>query len=211
LVENSGSITSAGGKVYLLGTGEAILDISGTGLIGYSIGNVTGQTVHIREDALSDVMRAVVNTGGLVEAGSIVDDGSGTIQLVGAGGVAVNTGTISVSGTGGLSGGSVVLNSTNASVNTHRASLLADGSGLASNGGSILILSQDDAYFRGTMSANGGTTVKRVPGGQRAGQLLVLWKREHRGAGWHRWGARHRPGGAEYHRGCGPRLLGCKL
>jgi len=34
LVENSGSITSEGGQVYLLGTGEAVLDIAGTGLIG---------------------------------------------------------------------------------------------------------------------------------------------------------------------------------
>ncbi|HKS15800.1 MAG TPA: filamentous hemagglutinin N-terminal domain-containing protein, partial [Planctomycetota bacterium] len=158
VVENSGSITSNGGQVYLLGTGEAILDISGTGLIGYSIGNVSGQTVHIRPDALSDVVKAAVNTSGLVEAGSIVDDGTGVIRLVGAGGLAVNTGTISVSGSSGLSGGTVVINSTNASINTWGSTINANGNGLASNGGTIQILSQDDAYFRGTITANGGTT-----------------------------------------------------
>src|SRR6185503_15730663 len=91
-------------------------------------------------------------------AGSIIEDASGNIQLVGAGGLAVNTGTISVSGSNGLSGGTVVMNSTNATINTYRAAIYADGSGLASNGGTIMILSQDDAYFRGTMSANAGTT-----------------------------------------------------
>src|SRR6185295_14843485 len=112
LVENSGTITAAGGKVYLLGASEAILDITGDGLIGYSIGSVCGQTVNIRQDALSDVVKAAVNTGGLV----------------------VNTGTISVGGGPGLNGGAVVLNSAQATINAARSVIDANGSGLNSNG-----------------------------------------------------------------------------
>ncbi|HEY3226577.1 MAG TPA: filamentous hemagglutinin N-terminal domain-containing protein, partial [Planctomycetota bacterium] len=158
LVENAGSITAPGGKVYLLGASEAVLDITGDGLIGYSIGSVCGQTVNIRADALSDVVKAAVNTGGLVEAGAIVDDGSGVIRLVGAGGLAVNTGTISVGGAAGVNGGSVVLNSAQATINTYHASIDASGSGLDSNGGSILLLSNHNTYFRGTLNADAGTT-----------------------------------------------------
>lgn len=124
LVENSGSITAPGGTVYLLATSEAVLDLTGHGLVGYSIGNVSGGTVIIRPDALSDAVRAVVNTAGLVEAGQVVNNADGTVSLVGAGGTLVNTGTVSAKG---IDGGGVILNSSLVSVLSSTSKLLSDG------------------------------------------------------------------------------------
>jgi filamentous hemagglutinin family protein len=124
LVENSGTINAPGGQVYLLASTEAVLTLNGNNLIGYSIGNVKGGTVIIRPDALSDAVRAVVNTAGLVEAGSVVNNPDGTVSLVGAGGTLVNSGTVN---TKGVDGGNIVLNSSLASVLTPTSKLLSDG------------------------------------------------------------------------------------
>jgi len=79
--------------VYLLASNEAVLTMSGNSLIGYAIGTISGGNVVMRQDALSDAVRAVVNTQGLVEAGAVVNNPDGTVSLVGAGGTVVNTGT----------------------------------------------------------------------------------------------------------------------
>lgn len=153
-VENSGGIFSAGGKVYMLGSSEVFLDLRGDGLIGYSIGTATGGTVHIRGDALSDVMRAVVNSSGIVEAGAVVERPDGVIELVGAEGIAINRGIISVSGGNGL----VALDSARGTVTTRLSRIAADGIGENSNGGSVFILSRGDTFFDGFAFARGGET-----------------------------------------------------
>jgi filamentous hemagglutinin family protein len=153
-VENSGSILAAGGKVYMLGSSEVFLDLRGDGLVGYSIGTATGGTVHIRGDALSDVMRAVVNSSGIVEAGAIVERADGVIELVGAEGIVINRGVVSVSGGDGF----VALHSAKGTVTSRLSTIEADGFGENSNGGHIYILSEDATFFDGYAYARGGTT-----------------------------------------------------
>jgi filamentous hemagglutinin family protein len=137
LVENSGSIIAPGGQIYLLASSEVLLTTNGNSLIGYSIGNVAGGTVVIRPDALSDAVRAVVNTAGLVEAGSVVNNPDGTISLVGASGTLVNSGTVS---TKGIDGGKIVLNSAQSNVLTSTSQILSDaGSVELSCGGSFIL------------------------------------------------------------------------
>jgi filamentous hemagglutinin family protein len=88
VVENSGTI--AGGRVYMLATSEVVFD---SGLVSYSMGTSGAGEVALPSEHVSDVLRAVVQTGGLVEAGSVVEE-DGVVRLVGAEGAAVNTGTL---------------------------------------------------------------------------------------------------------------------
>ena len=115
-VENSGEIETKFGQIALLSGGEVTLDISGDGLIGYSIDSATatklagvsntGELVAdggrvILAGKVSDALVATaVNNSGLIQANGI-EERNGEIYLTGNADV-YNTGSLSASGkTGG--------------------------------------------------------------------------------------------------------------
>jgi filamentous hemagglutinin family protein len=151
LVENSGVIR--GGAIHLLGGRQVMLD---DGLIHVSLGSVNDRGTVVMT-SVSDVMRQVVNSRGLVEAGEVIEEG-GLVKLVGAEGVVVNSGTIAANGSDHRNAGRVALNSTQATVTTRHSVIEADGVGMNSNGGTIRIVSNGTALFAGAASARGGTT-----------------------------------------------------
>ncbi len=154
LVENGGAISAPGGSIYLLGASEVLLDISGDRLISYSIGTQAGGTVVIPTQYLSDPVKAVVNFAGVVEAGSVVENG-GTTHLVGAEGLVVNTGAVTTSG--GTIGqlGASILDSSMGTATFLSSEVRSDGTAANPSAGTVKILSDRNTYFRGYASAEG--------------------------------------------------------
>lgn len=153
IVENAGSIRAE--RIYLTAGREVMLD---AGLFQVSLGQANEKgTVVLKSGAASDVMKQVVNTAGLVEAGSVIEE-NGVVKLVGAEGVAINHGTISANGRADMNAGAIRIESTQATVTTPASVIQADGVGMNSDGGTIHVLSLRNTFFGGLLSARGGET-----------------------------------------------------
>lgn len=140
-VENAGAVLSPGGRVLVLGAGEALLQIDGDGLFSYSLGGAFEGA--IRLDNLSEPARAVINTTGLLEAALAETLPDGTVRLLGVGGLASNRGTLS---TRGSDGGTTGIDSVQATA------LLAD-SRTESDGGRVEIRAGRNLLFGGRVDA----------------------------------------------------------
>jgi filamentous hemagglutinin family protein len=156
-VENTGTINAPAGTIHLAAGREVTLDLGG-GMIQLSLGtaNEKGE-VHLRPDIVSNVAKAVVNAEGMVEAGRIVEE-NGEVKLVGAEGTAINSGRLSANGRENVRGGTIQVDSTQATVTTRSSVVEADGFEFNSSGGCIRIVSQKNVNFEGRLLARGGRT-----------------------------------------------------
>lgn len=151
LVENSGRIETPAGTIQLLAGREVTISLGTSGLVNVTLGAVNEQgTVFVAEETASDIAKAAVNTKGLVESGAIVEE-NGVVKFVAAEGLAVNKGTLSAPG------GSVTVNSTQATVTSNTSRIEVDGIGMNSAGGCAYVLSYQNTSFEGRILARGDT------------------------------------------------------
>ncbi len=163
LVSNEGLIIANLGQVKIGAAEQFTVNFDGEGLINFVISNSSGQTpgtVLIPASQITDIIKEVVNTTQIIEAGQVVEE-DGVVKLVGASGTAINTGTIQADGAAGKNAGSIEINSTQATVVGTGSLITANGVGENSSGGEIKILSDMGSGFAGigdgaTVEAKGG-------------------------------------------------------
>ncbi|MCM8807059.1 MAG: filamentous hemagglutinin N-terminal domain-containing protein, partial [Candidatus Omnitrophica bacterium] len=165
LISNEGLIVANLGKVLIGGTEKFSLNFDGIGLINFTIDKTEQNpgTVFIPTSQVTNIIREVVNTKGLIEAGQIVEE-DGVTKLVAASGVVINTGTIKADGAEGQNAGTIILNSNQATAIVPGSLLSASGIGENSSGGSIYILSEGNTALtpgvvieaKGGISGDGG-------------------------------------------------------
>ncbi|HPP13007.1 MAG TPA: filamentous hemagglutinin N-terminal domain-containing protein, partial [bacterium] len=144
LVSNEGLIVANLGKVVIGGGESFTLNFDGTGLVNFAISapaEGTPGTVLIPTSQVTDIVRQVVNTPGLIEAGQIIEE-NGVTRLVAASGTAINAGTIQAAG------GSAILKASQATV-------LSDGATLDAGTGYFEI-SAPNFLLRGTTIGGSG-------------------------------------------------------
>ncbi len=165
LVSNEGLIIANLGQVKIGAAEQFTVNFDGEGLVNFVISNPNGQTpgtVLIPTSQITDIIKEVVNTSQIIEAGQVVEE-DGVIKLVGASGTAINTGTIQADGAAGQNAGSIEINSTQATIVGTGSLITANGVGENSSGGEIKILSDMNSGFSGiglgaTVEAKGGET-----------------------------------------------------
>jgi len=164
LVSNEGLIVANLGKVIIAGSENFVVNFDGNNLINFTISKTsqTPGTVLIPSSQVTNIIREVVNTPQIIEAGSIIEE-NGNTYLVGASGTVINTGTIKADGAEGKNAGTIILNSNQATVVARGSLISASGVGENSNGGEIRILSDMSSGFTGvgagaTLEAKGGQT-----------------------------------------------------
>ncbi|MGC8977470.1 MAG: filamentous hemagglutinin N-terminal domain-containing protein, partial [Candidatus Ratteibacteria bacterium] len=164
LVSNEGLILANLGKVVIAGAENFVVNFDGQNLINFTISktNQTPGTVLIPSSQITNIIREVVNTPQIIEAGSIIEE-NGNTYLVGASGTVINTGTIKADGAENQNAGSIILNSTQATIVARGSLISASGIGENSNGGEIRVLSDMSSGFTGvgygaTLQAKGGTS-----------------------------------------------------
>ncbi|MBF0490953.1 MAG: filamentous hemagglutinin N-terminal domain-containing protein, partial [Candidatus Omnitrophica bacterium] len=77
LVVNEGTVNATTGSVNIAGTDQGTMSFDGRGLVNFAIPQVMGHrpgTVTVPTSAVSDIVKQVVNTKALVEAGGIVEE-----------------------------------------------------------------------------------------------------------------------------------------
>jgi len=150
LVSNEGVISANVGQVVIGGTSKAVINLDGENLINFVIPHMEGEpgNVLIPREHVTDLIKSVVNTPQLVEAGAVVEE-NGVVKLVRAEGLAINGGTISAGGAANARAGRVLMNSAQATVLAPGSSITANGAGENSAGGEVKILSD----MQGGMSA----------------------------------------------------------
>ncbi|MFA7516365.1 MAG: filamentous hemagglutinin N-terminal domain-containing protein, partial [Candidatus Ratteibacteria bacterium] len=163
LVSNEGLIVANMGKVALGGAESFTVNFDGQNLINFAISApAVGQpgTVLIPTGQVGDIIKGIVNSPALVEAGSVVEEG-GMTYLGNASGTVVHSGTITVDGVAGKNAGSITIDSNLVSAIVPGAVLSASGVGAHSSGGEILILSDME---KGTALLAEGSTVEAKGG-----------------------------------------------
>ncbi len=160
LVSNEGLIVANLGKVQL-GAGDAFtLNLDGRGLVSYQVQSSTDAgPVVLTPDAVSQALADSVNGGALVPAGEMVL-ANGQLQLVGANGALVQTGTIQA-GDVSLAGGRVLAGGVVQAERDIRidSDTLSVVSGLLqSNGGVVETSGRQDIVFTGRVEAGQGGT-----------------------------------------------------
>ncbi|MCM8806144.1 MAG: filamentous hemagglutinin N-terminal domain-containing protein [Candidatus Omnitrophica bacterium] len=134
LVSNEGLIIANLGKVNLIGGEKVTVNFDGTGLINFAVDKLPGQpgSVLMTKEAASDIIKNVVNTKGLVEAGSVIEK-DGVIELVGASGIVINSGTIKAQG------GSAIMKATQSAVLPAGGNVDAKGGNFELSGKTFLL------------------------------------------------------------------------
>jgi filamentous hemagglutinin family protein len=166
LVSNEGLIVANLGKVIIAGTENFVVNFDGNNLINFTISKTsqTPGTVLIPSSQITNIIREVVNTPQIIEAGSIIEE-NGNTYLVGASGTVINTGTIKVDGAEGKNAGTIIIDSNTATALVPGSLLSASGVGANSSGGNIRILSEGNTILPpgvniiakgGEISGNGG-------------------------------------------------------
>lgn len=136
LVSNEGMIIAQSGNIAVGGTSKAAVSFDDKGLLNFSVSGLDRQpgTVLVPQSLATQLIKDVVNCDTLVVAGDVIEEG-GVVKLVGAEGVAINAGTMSVNGSEGKDAGRIILNAARATAFTPTGRLEAKGFGLNSNGG----------------------------------------------------------------------------
>ena len=154
LVNNEGTIIANLGHVVVGGASQATLSFDGQGLMNFAIPPAeTAGNVVMTTEACADVLHQVVNNGGIVDAGEVIEQ-DGQVVLVHGEGIAVNSGTIQTNGAAGRDAGSVLVHSTQATVLTPTSNLEARGIGEDSNGGLIETSTYRNIVFNGEVDAS---------------------------------------------------------
>ncbi len=147
IIENRGTIDADDGTVAMVAGDKVSLDLSGDGLITYTIdeGAVDAQiensgmvragggAVYVTAKARDELASAVVNNSGIIEATGIQNDG-GRIMLLAEGGQVAVSGTLDASAEKGL-GGSIIATGDSVHIESG-AHLNASG---ATGGGEVLV------------------------------------------------------------------------
>ena len=156
LVSNEGLLVANMGTVDLGATQKFTVNFEGNNLINFAIDKLPEApgSVLISQDAASDIIKSAVNTSGLIQAGQVIDQGNGVIELVGASGLLINAGTIQANGSAGNNAGSIKLDSATATGLTTGSVLEAKGIGNNSNGGLIETSSQGSMLINGNIDAS---------------------------------------------------------
>jgi len=160
LVSNEGLIVANLGKVVIAGAEGFTVNFDGQNLINFAITSpASGQpgTVLIPTSQVTNIIKEVVNTPQLIEAGQIIEE-DGNTYLVGASGTVINTGTIKVDGAEGKNAGTIIIDSNTATALVPGSLLSASGVGADSSGGNIYILSEGNTALTPgvTILAKGG-------------------------------------------------------
>lgn len=106
VVDNQGGIFSGGGKVLIKATTQAVVDPQGE-VVPVAVPGASGRDVRIAEKFLQPGLEQLVNTESVASANRVERLGDGTVYLRGAGGIAHNSGIISVTSYNDRPSGSV--------------------------------------------------------------------------------------------------------
>lgn len=150
LLDNQGLIVAEQGQVVLGATRQATLSVDAQGLLSVTMPdgfrgdhkNTSPGTVLVTPGQMSETLAQVVNARGLVEAGQVVDTPDG-VRLEAAEGVLLQQGQIQAPG------GSILLNSSQATVHDRTGELTADH-------GRIDVLSAGSTWSAGGVRSRGG-------------------------------------------------------
>lgn len=174
-VTNTGVIQATKGTVVLASGSAMTLDITGNGLVSYTVdqaalsdaagvenlGDVLadGGKVVMTADVARSTAKAAVNNSGFVSARSIIEGKNGEIILSGKGGDVVNSGTLDVSGTAASPNAGKVRITSDRNIHlTDTSRIVANGDGLLGRGGNVRVIADDTLLFtRGaTIQGRGG-------------------------------------------------------
>jgi filamentous hemagglutinin family protein len=164
LAGNEGTIIANLGHIVLGAGKQAVLNFDGQGLFnfvlpaGSSAGG--GGNVVMTTEACADALAETVNHLGYSDAGRVIER-DGQVVLLGAEGTAVNSGTLRADGAQGRDAGTVLIDSTRATVAETGSLISAAGAGLSSNGGNIRLLSGMEG---GVSAAASGSRISAVGG-----------------------------------------------
>ena len=159
LVSNEGLIVANLGQVKIGGAEAFSVNFDGQGLVNFAISDPTSNepgTVLVPTEQISDIVKEVVGTPDLYEAGSIVEKG-GLTYLAGASGTVINSGTIRADGAAGQAAGTIDIYSTRVAANTAGSTLTASGASEGSTGGTIRVLAKDVVIASGDIDVSGDT------------------------------------------------------
>ena len=174
-VTNTGVIQATKGTVVLASGSAMTLDITGNGLVSYTVdqaalsdaagvenlGDVLadGGKVVMTADVARSTAKAAVNNSGFVSARSIIEGKNGEIILSASGGDVVNSGALDVSGTAASPNAGKVRITSDRNIHlTDTSRIVANGDGLLGRGGNVRVIADDTLLFtRGaTIQGRGG-------------------------------------------------------
>lgn len=141
LVSNEGLIVANLGKVALVSGQHTTLSFDTKGLINYQLATAqaTAGPVLLTPDMVSDVIRGVVQSGGVRE-GNLITQKDGRILLTHGDGTTINAGDIRAAG------GSVTLDSNKATLLRPGSLISVSGEGAFVDAGQIKVLSQSATW-----------------------------------------------------------------
>ena len=161
IVDNSGVIVATAGRVIVKANRHAGIDtredVSGAAAQGGS-----GRAVRMATVGFTPLLEDVVNTQGVVQANAIQRLSDGTVFLRGAGGIAVNGGTIDVNGNAAHPGGGTVTIDADRAIGFGPGSVVtAKGFGASAGTGQV------------TFGTNTGNVATSRAGGTRPAHAIV--------------------------------------
>lgn len=174
-VRNAGLIQARLGEVVLASGSAMTLDLSGDGLVGFSVdaatvselagvenlGRITadGGSVLMSAAVARGLLGTVVNNEGLVRAQSIEEGADGSILLSASGGNISQSGTLDASAAGSGNAGSIHL-LTDGDIELAAGSRTVARGGTNGTGGEIRTIADGDLYSAGTarVDVRGGTS-----------------------------------------------------
>ncbi len=166
-ISNSGEINAKMGKVVLASGEKVTLDLYGDDLIEVAVDgelsdaliensgtiNAQGGTVIVKAEAAKEIVNNVINMGGVVNASSASMKGGKIVLDGGSNGTVKVTGKLDASG--GTGGGEIAVTGKNVYVSNE--AVLAADAGTHGNGGTVNVIADEHADFRGAIYARGGS------------------------------------------------------
>ncbi len=143
-VSNEGNVIAKTGEVIIGGFPHFALSFDKEGLINFVVPEsleTNPGIITLPKEEVSSVIENVINTKGITKATKVIKE-NGVIKLVGAKGMVINSGKISVDGISSYNAGQVLINSAQDTILEKGTDVSANG-GEFSSGGKIKIFSQD--------------------------------------------------------------------
>lgn len=126
LVNNEGTINAPSGRVALAAGTKATVTLDEQGLVSLGVRDEAPGTVVVSKSAVSPMLEQAVNNRHIVDAGTVIENANGEIELGSAEGVAMNQGTINVNAAAGQNAGRARIDSTQATIATPGSLISAD-------------------------------------------------------------------------------------
>jgi filamentous hemagglutinin family protein len=155
IVDNSGSIVAAAGRIILTASTHGAIDTTDPNT---GAPTAAGSPVRMAQIGFTPLLSDVVNTAAIPAAKQVEVLADGTVFLHGAGGIAVNGGSLRVDSTATANAGSVVVNA-DLTVAVGRGSVIsATGTGSRAGTGSVMITANPNGLrYAGQSTANPAT------------------------------------------------------